>query len=122
MSKTYMKKPCLHCPFRLDVRPFLHPDRAYEIACVSEDTRQTFPCHKTTCHDDEGEVTIYGSEKECAGMLTLRAGETDDGLPRGFEPSFDAVYEDRFHMADAYEDQWNSTRKPIAAPTQGDEF
>jgi hypothetical protein len=113
-----MKKPCLHCPFRLDVRPFLHPEKAWDIASVARNTRQTFPCHKTTCRDEEGDTFIYGSEKECAGMLTLRARETDEGLPEGFEPSFDVVYEDPFHMADAYEDQWNSTRKPIVAPTQ----
>lgn len=102
----YMKKPCQHCPFRTDVKPFLHPERAYEIAGVSRNIYSSFPCHKTTTHDDDGELEDREAEKECAGMLTMRARESDRGLPEGFEPSWDMVYEDPDDMYEQYSEAW----------------
>ena len=32
----FVKKPCQHCPFRRDVKPFLTPERAEEIAGAKE--------------------------------------------------------------------------------------
>ena len=105
-EEFFMKKPCKHCPFRTDVHPFLHPERAYEIAAAAEDPYNTFPCHKTTTfdEDDHGSFLVEReSEKECAGFLTLRARLTSDGVPENFEPSWDLIYEYACDMADAYE-------------------
>ena len=55
-----MEKACAHCPFRVDVRPFLHPERAAEIAYSAHNRYSDFPCHKTVDYDndsDEGEGT-----------------------------------------------------------------
>ena len=111
MSEYYIKKPCQHCPFRNDVKPFLHPERAWEIASAAQNPYNTFPCHKTTTHDEdeEGEeyLTDRVAEKECAGFLTLRAAEYgEDRMPEGFKPSYDIVYNDAFEMEDAYEEAW----------------
>lgn len=106
-----MKAPCQHCPFRIDVHPFLHPDRAYEIAAAAENPYSDFPCHKTTesVEDDDGsgEMMRVESSKECAGFLTLRARLTSDGVPKDFKPAWDLVYEDADHMYDAYEEASN---------------
>jgi hypothetical protein len=115
---SYCKKPCKHCPFRNDVKPFLHPDRAYEIASAALNPYNSFACHKTTVNDEEfggeGDKMVATNESlECAGFLTLRAGETDRGLPKGFEPSFDIIYESVWDMTDAYEEEWNKTHKTV---------
>lgn len=69
--------PCHNCPFRTDVTPFLRPERAREIA--SELRRSgSFHCHKTTSHDEDGEVEHNGREQECAGSLIL---QENDGAP-----------------------------------------
>jgi hypothetical protein len=108
----FMKKPCQHCPFRRDVKPFLHPERAWEIASVAENPYSSFPCHKTTEHDEDGDESFLvdrGSEKECAGMLTIRANELgEESLPEGFKPSFDLVYTDAYEMECTYEEAWES--------------
>lgn len=65
---NHMKKPCQHCPFKRDVRPFLHPDRAYEIASVSGNPYSSFPCHKTLEYDEEDEEHLNydrSASKEC---------------------------------------------------------
>lgn len=105
---NYIKVPCKHCPFRNDVTPFLHPDRAADLAYAAQNTYNTFTCHKTLEYDDESEDTCVGeNSKECAGFLTLRAKETSEGIPEGFEPSWDIVYDDAWDMIDAYEHEWN---------------
>jgi len=108
--ESYMKKPCQHCPFRSDVKPFLHPERAEELAYVSQNPYWSFPCHKTTESDEdseEGEMLVTEDSKECAGMLTLRAQEGED-VPEGFEPSYEICYTDSYEMIDAYEEEWNN--------------
>lgn len=101
---TYIKKPCKHCPFRSDVKPFLTAERGADLAYSSENPYNTFPCHKTIEYDEESENMEYvATTKECAGFLTLRATQTDEGLPDGFEPSFHNVYSDSSDMAEAYE-------------------
>ena len=103
----FVKKPCKHCPFRVDVKPFLHPDRAYEIAAHASNPYNSFPCHKTTESDDDG--NCYGTEesKECAGFLTMRARESEEGVPEGFEPDWDGVYESEWDMEAAYQEEWD---------------
>lgn len=111
----YMKKPCKHCPFRSDVKPFLHPERAADIAFSAQNRFADFPCHKTTedSEDEDGYgVRVYGENtKTCAGWLTLRANELGEKyLPKGFEPSWELCYTEAYEMADAYEEEWNKLR------------
>lgn len=99
----FVKKPCAHCPYRRDVKPFLTPERGEELAYAAENPYNSFPCHKTLESNDEGETEIAASSKMCAGFLTLQHnsnGETfyDD---EGFEPS-PLVYDDSWEMAEAY--------------------
>lgn len=109
MEDYFMKQPCKHCPFRIDVTPFLHPDRAEEIAYASQNRYSSFACHKTTMADEEsedGEMLVTENSKECAGFLTLRAN-SGERIPNGFEPAWDLCYSDPFEMVEAYEQQWN---------------
>lgn len=104
-EETFIKKPCQHCPFRKDVKPFLHPARGEELACLAQNPFSSFPCHKTTEHDDDGELVNRPANKECAGFLTLKAAELgEDEVPDGFTPSFDLVYCESWDMASAYEE------------------
>jgi hypothetical protein len=106
--KHFMKSPCKHCPFRRDVKPFLHPERAYEIAIAAQNPYNSFPCHKTTEPDEDGEeMLVTQDSKECAGFLTLRAQE-GERIPEGFEPAWDLVYTDAFEMYQVYEDEWEN--------------
>lgn len=104
----YMKVPCKHCPFRTDVKPFLHPERAYEIAASAYNPYNDFTCHNTLEYDDESENGYRGrTSKTCAGWLTIQAREDDRNLPDGFEPSWDIVYEDAYDMEEAYQQEWD---------------
>lgn len=64
--------PCDNCPFRYDVKPFIHPERAEEIAYSEGE----FACHKTTVSNDNDEDggTLKATEKSlhCAGFLIMR--------------------------------------------------
>lgn len=105
----YMKKPCEHCPYRNDVKPFLHPERGEELAYLAQNPYSSFPCHKTTVEDDDsedGEMMVTENSKECAGMLTLRA-QCGEEIPEGFEPSYEICYSDPYEMADAYAETEN---------------
>ena len=103
----YMKKPCIHCPFRHDVTPFLTPIRGDELANSANNPYNDFPCHKTMEHDDEGETICVEKTKQCAGFLTLMASNLgEDRMPEGFKPSYDIVYSDSWEMSEAYEAAW----------------
>lgn len=109
--ESFMKQPCKHCPFRNDVTPFLHPDRAVEIAYASQNEYADFWCHKTTESDDEsGECYATEESKLCAGFLTLRA-QGGNETPKGFEPSWEVVYIDEYDMIQAYEEEWEKQHK-----------
>jgi hypothetical protein len=64
-----MIKPCVHCPFRKDIRAYLTKSRVREIERSL--VRATFPCHETTTHNDDGEYVRTGDETHCAGALIL---------------------------------------------------
>lgn len=103
----FMKKPCEHCPFRRDVKPFLTDGRAEELAYATENPYNSFPCHKTTehCDDDDsydGEMMVTERSKECAGFLSMQVNQSDIEV-EGFEPS-DLVYEDSYDMIMSYEE------------------
>lgn len=109
----FVKKPCKHCPFRNDVKPYLHPDRASEIAYAAANPYSSFPCHKTTEYDEEEEDLLpTENSKECAGFLTLRA-QSGEEIPEGFEPSWEMCYNDGWDMISAYEEEWNKKRKSL---------
>lgn len=67
-----LKRPCAHCPFRTDCPSgWLGFDRAQEIAESIIDRQQSFPCHETTSHDDDGERVDTEGEQHCAGAMIL---------------------------------------------------
>lgn len=102
----FVKKPCKHCPFRRDVKPYLHPERAAEIAYLSQSRYSNFDCHKTTVYDDDLEDQISTENSlTCAGFLTLRA-QGGERTPKDFEPSWEMCYSDENEMIEAYEEEW----------------
>lgn len=105
----FVKKPCKHCPFRNDVKPYLHPRRAEEIAYVALNPYSSFPCHKTTEDDEDGERVCTDNSKECAGMLTMRA-QAGERIPKGFEPSYELCYIDPYEMIDAYQEEYENSK------------
>lgn len=105
----FMKTPCKHCPFRNDVKPYLHPERAEELAYSAQNPHNSFACHKTTEYDEDsedGEMLVTENSKECAGFLTLRA-EGGEDVPEGFEPAWEICYTEPYEMTEAYEEEWN---------------
>jgi hypothetical protein len=108
----FMKEPCLHCPYRKNIKPYLTPERGDELAYAVHNPYNTFPCHKTTVsvEDDEGECDRIATEnsKMCAGFLSLMKLElgytTYD--EDGFEAS-DDVYESSESMTEAHGNQFS---------------
>jgi hypothetical protein len=66
-------RPCPHCPFRTDIRPFLTPKRAREIGDAITRQQLTFTCHETTVLDesDEGGMRDGPNAQHCAGVLIM---------------------------------------------------
>lgn len=69
--KFSLTKPCKDCPFRTDNGFILRNDRVEEICEALEVFQQTFSCHKTTQHDDDGECIRQDGEIHCAGALIM---------------------------------------------------
>lgn len=69
--KFDLHSPCKSCPFRRDVRGFIHPERAEEIIEAILYRDQTFTCHKTVDYDrmpDDAEDYLPGDkDQHCAG-------------------------------------------------------
>ena len=113
MDNYFMKKPCARCPYRKDVKPYLHPDRGIELA-LNAVTKADFICHKTLNYNlqeyndetEEDELTpeAYANQKLCAGMLTLRASEGRSDVVEEFVPSYDLCYKYISEMIAAYAD------------------
>lgn len=103
---SYMKKPCEHCPFRKDIKPFLRAKRGEELAYHAQNPYNSFTCHKTTVPDEESEeseMLVTENSKECAGFLTLQIIENgEECKPKGFEPAYDIVFDGSADMADAF--------------------
>jgi hypothetical protein len=100
-----MKHACKHCPYKRDVKPFLHPERGEQLAYHTTNPYNEFPCHKTTEHDedsDDGERIITERSLECAGFVTMQLNNTNRKTPKGFEPIFELVYDEPSEMAEAY--------------------
>ena len=69
--KFDLKKPCADCPFRTDVTPYLHLERAEEIVDGLTHQQQTFTCHKTNSQSDDGETIETEDSQHCAGALIM---------------------------------------------------
>lgn len=72
-----LTRPCKDCPFRTDIRPYLHPERAREIAEYMTKEGKTFPCHKTVTYDGPRDRS---KEQHCAGALIF--AENTGGVER----------------------------------------
>ena len=68
-----LKKPCKGCPFGTNKEAVRHlgEDRAEGIIDSITRMQQSFPCHKTTIHDEDGELVHSKKEQHCAGALIL---------------------------------------------------
>ena len=78
--KFTMRAPCAKCPFRTDIRPFLTPGRAREIATALTALDQTFQCHETVDYDratdEDGDVCPAAAARSpkaqhCAGAMIM---------------------------------------------------
>ena len=65
--KYDLKRPCADCPFRSDIRAYLHPDRAREIGEGLLYHNYSFSCHKTTT--SVGKDNHDKNAQHCAGAL-----------------------------------------------------
>jgi hypothetical protein len=110
----YMKAPCKHCPFRNDVTPFLHPERAEEIAYAAQNRYSEFHCHKTLDYDAVDDESDEAAETEntklCAGFLALQINEGAVEQPKGFTMP-DNAYSDAYEMIEAYDWEWNKKQR-----------
>jgi phosphoribosylformylglycinamidine (FGAM) synthase-like amidotransferase family enzyme len=80
------------------------------LAYLAQNHYNTFSCHKTTVPVETEDTTIMATTEkslDCAGFLTLVAQETGR-IPKGFEPSYDIVFESSSAMVEFYnyEDMW----------------
>lgn len=119
----FMKAPCKHCPFRRDVTPFLHPARAEEIAGLTWNRYNDFPCHKTTVEDEDsdfGDMRRGPDSLLCAGFLAMQVSESGMECPDGFTPS-DLVYSDPYEMEQAYLEEWERQHGPYEPEDEDDE-
>lgn len=100
-----LKSPCKDCIFWKDGRfKGLGTARRQEIA-DSLLSDQSFPCHKTTRHDEDGEYYHHDKEQHCAGAtLVLMHMEMPNQMMRiaGRIGAFDPDKLD--WEADVYED------------------
>jgi len=109
MDRWFVKKPCAHCPYRRDVTPFLHPERAEELACLTENPYSEFMCHKTLDYEDceDGEPAMSEESLTCAGFLSMQIEWSGRRCPDGFTPS-ENVYSEPYEMIQAYEEEWEA--------------
>jgi len=108
-ERWFTKKPCQHCPYLRDVRPFLTPERGEELAYLTENPYNSFHCHKTLDHDEDGETYAGSASLMCAGFLSMQVEWGGARCPDGFTPSED-VYSEPYEMADAYAEEWEKSR------------
>ena len=72
MCEFKLTKACAMCPFKKDTfEGWLGEERAQEIADSLLYEGKTFPCHKTTVHDENGDVDYGNQTQHCAGALNM---------------------------------------------------
>jgi hypothetical protein len=65
-------KPCDNCPFRVDIRGYLHGERARQlIDDLLADDFAWFGCHKSTATTEEGERVCVDTTQQCVGSLHM---------------------------------------------------
>jgi hypothetical protein len=70
--KFDLVRPCDQCPFRADIRPFLHRERAREIVEEIFYHDKSFTCHKTNNYDEEdGDGVETKDSQHCAGAMIM---------------------------------------------------
>ena len=72
-----IKKPCVNCPFRTDIHPYITKGRAFEIAKALL-RGKNFHCHKTVDYDNDSGGEITDKSALCAGAMILM---TKEGKP-----------------------------------------
>lgn len=80
MSAKQCYKPCPNCPFRVDSRGFITPERGEEIQ-ASLERGGMFPCHKTVDYkgSTDGEGRVTANSVFCAGALIVMERSWDHG-------------------------------------------
>lgn len=109
-DEIYMKAACANCPFRTDVKPFLHPERASQIAYSAANPYSEFHCHKTLDYvdtDDTGEPASTEKTKFCAGFFSMAINEGARKEPPGYAWP-ENVYAEPTDMIWAYDDAWEN--------------
>ncbi len=100
----FMKAPCVTCPFRRDVRPFLRVERAAQISESTWNPYNEFTCHKTLEYDEDADERIVGKNgKTCHGFLAMQVSDGGKNAPEGFVDS-GLTYSDSYEMIAAYEE------------------
>lgn len=112
--KFDLKRPCKDCPFRTDINFYLRTDRVKEICHSITVDDATFACHKTTQHDDEGDLQVTKKSQHCAGALIMlekidrpnqmtRIMERLGGYDRREMAMKAPVFDSPSHMIETYE-------------------
>lgn len=78
LTKLATSKPCAHCPFRNDVRPYIRTSRVREIWEAAK-RGDHFVCHETVDYDLPADAPDPG-RRACAGFLIVARR---DGLLNG---------------------------------------
>lgn len=106
----FMKQPCDMCPFTRKANFHFSVERAQDLAYLTQNPYNSFPCHKTAelREDEDGYYSEYvhgNKSKECAGFLSMQINECGDKYkPEGFEVS-EIAYEDAEEMICRYEEE-----------------
>jgi hypothetical protein len=69
-----MLGPCPQCPFRTDVKPFITTSRASSIL-RSVIRGESFHCHKTIKHTEDGDHAPSRDDRLCAGAVIIARKE-----------------------------------------------
>jgi hypothetical protein len=74
-----IQRPCEHCPFRKDVRPFLTAERAAELRDTLRDDQRWFACHETTGVKG-GKRVRAADQSHCAGAMFVLLNEGNQNV------------------------------------------
>ena len=119
-----LRKPCAHCPFRNDIKPYLRPGRVSEIA-GNLLAGGSFVCHETTVptDTDDTEMTPGPKAQACAGSLIITERTTGDPGQLARIAERLGLRDDRIDAADpahpVYPDltSWVRAHDPDSPPT-----
>lgn len=75
-----IKRPCEHCPFRRDVRPFLRGSFARQLASLLARDMNWFACHETTGATTGQRITA-ARQSHCMGAAIVLYRDGQMNLP-----------------------------------------